>query len=162
MSIREPLENEVIQQNLQDQAADLPRPGATLFTCPDCGGTLWQADEEGILRFQCHVGHGWSWEALLGQKSDQLEATLWAASRLLVERAILQRQIATRLQSANGDLAHAAELEELAVEDERKSRDVQDMLEELALVASAMHSKPGITNEDQISALRGKEPSNVD
>jgi two-component system chemotaxis response regulator CheB len=128
--------DKVIQQDLREQEADLVEDALTLFTCPDCGGTLWQVSEEGILRFQCHVGHGWSWEALLTQKSDQLESALWATSRLFVERAILQRQIAERLLRSEAGSVDAFHLRALSRSDERKSQEIQTMLAELPLAAS--------------------------
>jgi two-component system chemotaxis response regulator CheB len=27
------------------------------FTCPDCGGTLWELNEGSLVRYRCHVGH---------------------------------------------------------------------------------------------------------
>jgi two-component system chemotaxis response regulator CheB len=162
MSTSEPPEHGVIRESLQAQAADIPHAGATLFTCPDCGGTLWQADEEGILRFQCHVGHGWNWEALLVQKSDQLEAALWAASRLFVERSILQRQIAARLLSADAEPAHVDELEALSLADERRSHDIQTMLEELSLAASKQQSSVASSPEPFEARERRLAPKSSD
>ncbi len=158
MPASEPPEHGIIRESLHAQAADLPHRGATLYTCPDCGGSLWQADEAGILRFQCHVGHGWSWEALLGQKSDQLEAALWAASRLFVERAILQRQIATRLRSAGTDQAEIGQLEALSLVDEHRSRDVQQMLEELSLIASEQQSDVVSSMDPSVARKRRLAP----
>jgi two-component system, chemotaxis family, protein-glutamate methylesterase/glutaminase len=100
----------------------------TLFTCPDCGGSLWQADEGPILRFECHVGHAWNWEALLDQKSEQVEVSLWAGVRLLVERATLRRQIAQRLECDN-DPAAAIQLRIDADRDEELSQSLWDLLE---------------------------------
>jgi len=120
------------------------------------------------MRFQCHVGHGWSWDALLTHKSDQLEAAVWAASRLFVERAILQRQIASRLQRANGDPAQAGQLDALSQIDERKSRELQEMLGELALVASEQQAglaparERSVAYERQLSPVSRKESSNAD
>src|SRR5262249_30532637 len=36
----------------------------TVFTCPDCGGTLWEKEEGELSRFECHVGHSFTTEAL--------------------------------------------------------------------------------------------------
>src|SRR5205085_8812746 len=59
----------------------------TPFTCPECGGTLWEHDENGFLRFKCHVGHAYSPESLEAGQSQTVEMALWAALRNLQERA---------------------------------------------------------------------------
>ena len=38
--------------------SQMDRIGArSAFTCPDCGGTMWEIDEGNLVRFRCHVGH---------------------------------------------------------------------------------------------------------
>jgi two-component system chemotaxis response regulator CheB len=59
------------------------------FVCPDCGGVLWQLDDEDVLRFRCRVGHAWSAQSLLLAQRDDLEVSLWAALRALEEQADL-------------------------------------------------------------------------
>ena len=68
----------------------------THFTCPDCGGVLWQGGERPVLQFRCHVGHAFAPEVLLSQKSEELEAALWSSLRLLKEKAMLTQQLVTR------------------------------------------------------------------
>jgi two-component system chemotaxis response regulator CheB len=68
------------------------------FACPDCGGTLWESDEDGEPRFRCRVGHAFTETALANSQSDGLEAALWSALRALEERTALTRRIAARLQ----------------------------------------------------------------
>jgi two-component system, chemotaxis family, protein-glutamate methylesterase/glutaminase len=74
-----------------------PRSGAlTALTCPECGGALWEHDEEGLLRFRCHVGHAYSADSLDVGQSQAVEMALWAALRSLQERADLFRKLARR------------------------------------------------------------------
>lgn len=56
----------------------------TAYTCPDCGGPLWQMS--GQNRFRCHVGHAYSVDSLLCEQDAQLEYALWAAVRSLEAR----------------------------------------------------------------------------
>jgi two-component system chemotaxis response regulator CheB len=80
-----------------DRSDDDPREGLlTAITCPECGGTLWEHDEEGLLRFKCHVGHAYSADSLEVSQSQSLEAAMWAALRSLQERAELFRRLARR------------------------------------------------------------------
>ncbi|HKG27173.1 MAG TPA: chemotaxis protein CheB, partial [Thermomicrobiales bacterium] len=90
---------QTIREDILQQAGDQRDNELTLFTCPDCGGSLWQVDEGPLLRFHCHVGHAFGPEALLGLKSEELEAALWSCVRLLTEKATLTRQLATRTTS---------------------------------------------------------------
>ena len=36
---------------------EMPGPPSA-FTCPECGGALWELRDGKLLRFRCHVGHG--------------------------------------------------------------------------------------------------------
>jgi two-component system chemotaxis response regulator CheB len=87
--------------------ADHGRPGTiSVFTCPECGGCLWQVDEPELIRFRCHVGHAYLADALLGAQSAALEAALWTAVRTFRERSVLTRQLAHRERAAgNADAA---------------------------------------------------------
>ena len=99
----------VIAEDFVEQASDGRTEETTIFTCPDCGGVLWQGAEgsEGsVLRFRCHVGHAFAPEVLLSQKSEELETALWSSLRLLKEKATLTLQLANRTRtSGNGKAA---------------------------------------------------------
>ncbi|MBC5992252.1 chemotaxis protein CheB [Pontibacter cellulosilyticus] len=59
----------------------------TVYSCPECGGGLWELSQEGtIKRFRCHSGHAFSEDSLLDGMSNALEETLWVALRTLEER----------------------------------------------------------------------------
>lgn len=81
-----------------DRSDDNPRMGTlSAITCPECGGSLWEHDEQGLLRFKCHVGHAYSPDSLQVSQSQALEGALWAALRGLQERAELFRRMARRV-----------------------------------------------------------------
>jgi two-component system chemotaxis response regulator CheB len=63
------------------------------FTCPDCGGSLWDSDYDEPGKFRCRVGHSWTTLGLLEQQSTTLEQALWTALRALSERADLARRM---------------------------------------------------------------------
>jgi two-component system, chemotaxis family, protein-glutamate methylesterase/glutaminase len=73
-------------------------PDLTAMTCPECGGTLWLRDTYGAQRFQCRVGHTFSFDGLMVGKQTALEHALWAAVVALEERADLSRRIMKRLE----------------------------------------------------------------
>jgi two-component system chemotaxis response regulator CheB len=73
------------------------RPGkVSVFTCPECHGTLWEADERGIVRFRCRVGHVYSPESMLAAQTDSVDRALWIALRSLEERAALTHRLSER------------------------------------------------------------------
>jgi two-component system, chemotaxis family, protein-glutamate methylesterase/glutaminase len=69
------------------------------FTCPECSGALWEADEDGVPRFRCRTGHQFSLDTLLAAQSDSIEAALWSGVRALEERSAMLRRFAQRLSS---------------------------------------------------------------
>src|SRR4051812_16121206 len=71
----------VITEDFAEQADDERAEETTVYTCPDCGGVLWQDGEGRTLRFRCHVGHAYSPEILLSQKAEEFESALWASLR---------------------------------------------------------------------------------
>src|SRR4051794_18798573 len=80
----------------------------TRFTCPDCGGVLFERHEGNLERFECSVGHVFSIESLSSAQAEALESALWAAVRSLEDRAALLKRLAARARgqdrkrSANG------------------------------------------------------------
>jgi len=75
------------------------------FTCPDCGGTLYEQPGRQPLHFRCRTGHAFSPESLLALQTDNLEATLWAALRSLEENAALARRMEKRAREHSNNLS---------------------------------------------------------
>lgn len=105
-------------QTLAAQARDERRGQVSTFTCPGCGGALWQIDEPQLLQFRCHVGHAYDARVLLAEQTDALEAALWTAVRTFREKAVLTQQLATR-ERVRGNPAAAARFEEQAAQTNR-------------------------------------------
>jgi two-component system chemotaxis response regulator CheB len=89
----------------------------SVFTCPDCHGTLWVAEGDGPARFQCRVGHSFTAEGLLADHEHSLEESLWSALRALEENISLRRHIAERMRRIAENGA-ADRIEEMANESE--------------------------------------------
>ncbi len=66
----------------------------TPFTCPECGGTLWELDEPIPRRFRCHTGHAYTLRTLEHAHSESASEALWATLRTLSEKQALLREIA--------------------------------------------------------------------
>ncbi|KWX57659.1 protein-glutamate methylesterase [Mycobacterium sp. NAZ190054] len=67
------------------------------FTCPDCNGSLQVAGEG---HYRCHIGHGWSADALLSARDGEVQRALMAAVRSLQEKSRLAHQLAGKAASA--------------------------------------------------------------
>jgi len=137
----------VITEDFAEQSHDGREEETTVYTCPDCGGVLWQAGAGKQLGFRCHVGHAYAPEILLSQKSEEFESALWASLRLLKEKATLTRQMAARTRAGGngGSDAMASRIEEQAELDEQYARTIQELLETMpnpgdqaAVIAQAM------------------------
>ena len=68
------------------------------FSCPECGGTLWESKTDGFPHFRCRVGHAFSSNSLLAEQGQMLEIALWSALRALEENAALARRTAERMR----------------------------------------------------------------
>jgi two-component system, chemotaxis family, protein-glutamate methylesterase/glutaminase len=116
------------QPKVNSGAADLPRDEReagvpSVFTCPDCGGTLWELDQGSVLRFRCRTGHAYSGHSMLASHEAKLEGALWASIRALEERRDLLRRLAARSRQS-GEPASTHRFE-------RRSAEVQADLDRL-------------------------------
>lgn len=88
------------------------------FTCPECGGSLWELQSGKVVRYRCHVGHGYTADTLMSAQAQTLEDALWSALRALEENAAMRRRMAQRVRKGNlhtmaqqyDEQAHAAEI----------------------------------------------------
>jgi two-component system, chemotaxis family, protein-glutamate methylesterase/glutaminase len=97
------------------------------FSCPECGGVLWELQDGELLRFQCRVGHAFSVESVLDAQAEQLEAALWMALKTLEEHASLSNWIAMRTR-ARGQEKLARNFEEKKLQAERSALLIQQLL----------------------------------
>jgi two-component system, chemotaxis family, protein-glutamate methylesterase/glutaminase len=90
------------------------RPGhPSPFSCPDCGGVLWEIGDETLTRYRCRVGHAFSPESMLGAQAEKLEEALWTAAKTLEESARLSKRLArSERQRGNTWLAERFEQKE--------------------------------------------------
>ena len=111
----------------------------TQFTCPECSGTLWEVDEDGIPRYRCRVGHVCSPEALRAAQSEGVETALWVAMRALEEQASLIRRTAERSRGLHAPSA-AARHELRAEEVQQQAQVIRNLLDQLSGLREAAGS----------------------
>jgi two-component system chemotaxis response regulator CheB len=94
--------NEIEEEEMETEIAEFDagalkgdtRPGTpSVFSCPECHGTLWESREGEMVRFRCRVGHAYSADSLMAEQSEALESALWSAYRALKESAALSRRL---------------------------------------------------------------------
>jgi two-component system chemotaxis response regulator CheB len=74
----------------------------SLFSCPDCGGGLWEFTSGGATHYRCHVGHAYSEEGLVVSMEASTESALWTAMRIIEERRNLLKKVAEK-EKKNGN-----------------------------------------------------------
>jgi two-component system chemotaxis response regulator CheB len=111
------------------------------FTCPECGGALWELRDGQLIRFQCHVGHAFNGESLVAAQADSLEAALWTALRALEESSALRRRMARHARE-RGMLAAATEYESHADDSEARAKVIRRVL-----VTDPVEDRPRATSD---------------
>ena len=86
---------------------DSPPGKSSVYSCPDCGGVLWEIEDGDMLRFRCRVGHSYTAEGTVEEQGASVEAALWTALRALQERAQLSERMAQRLAERGATKSHA-------------------------------------------------------
>jgi two-component system chemotaxis response regulator CheB len=68
----------------------------SFYSCPACGGGLWEIKNGHVHRYRCHSGHTYTEHQLYLEKSIEIEKSLWIALRTLEEKRQLLTRIAIR------------------------------------------------------------------
>lgn len=111
-----------------DAIEDIDRRGRpSVYACPDCNGTLWELDENGLLRFRCRTGHAYTASSLAMEQSERVEQALWTALRALEEAASLHHRMAERARG-HGHLHLASEHAAGARNEEESARVLREVI----------------------------------
>lgn len=74
---------------------------ASVYTCPECHGTLLQIKEGNRIRFRCHTGHAYSLDTLLADVTKTIDESLWASVRAIEESLMLLKHMGQHLQESS-------------------------------------------------------------
>jgi two-component system chemotaxis response regulator CheB len=76
----------------------------SMFTCPDCGGVLFELNDKRPVRYRCHTGHAFSLRSLAATQEEVTDGALWTSLRTLQEKeSILRRLAAVQRNDGTGD-----------------------------------------------------------
>ena len=152
------MEQEVWMAELDPNAINSDHQPGVLsgFSCPECGGTLWELEERGLVRYRCRVGHAYSVDSLLADQDETLDDALWGALRALEEQAALARRLAVRAR----EHGHAATIVRFARQEEEAARRA-DVVRRLLLGGhpsrTSVGSTPGADREAAAPISAGGE-----
>jgi len=125
------------------------------MVCPECGGVLFEREQDDFLHFRCHVGHAFSEETLFASQSRALEDALWSAVRALEEKAELSRRLAEQCGHRGLHLA-VTQFESAAREAEHGSSILRQSLLK-GPIQEALNAEAGPPGEGAEALARGSE-----
>ena len=92
-------------------------------------GPLYEIRDGRLVRFRCRVGHAYTAENILDEKSEALENALYVALNTLEESALMSERLAAR--SREHEHEHAARrFEERAQDARRRAAAIRQVLTE--------------------------------
>jgi len=108
------------------------------YSCPECGGVLWELKDGELMRFRCRVGHAYTTETLTTEQARVVEHALWSALRALEEQAAVRRRMAERARRRRMNPS-ADRYEDRARELEQQAQEVRNLV--LAGVGAATETE---------------------
>lgn len=96
--------------DVPDGAQDSELIGPSMYSCPTCGGVLWETARD-RPSYRCRVGHAFSSGTLDASQEEVVEEALWTVLRTLEERVSLNERLARRARET-GDAGTADRFEE--------------------------------------------------
>jgi two-component system chemotaxis response regulator CheB len=123
----------------------VPAGRPTPFTCPECGGALWErAVAKDASAFQCHVGHVYGEESLLVRQHETVDRAMWETVRSLEETVAFRREMAVRMRR-RGMPSFADSFEEQAEQLQRRADVVRRALEAGLALPDTVEPRDGKT-----------------
>jgi two-component system chemotaxis response regulator CheB len=99
----------------------------SMYSCPECHGSMIRISEGTFHRYRCHTGHGFTQGALAQEGTVEAEKSLWAALAQLEENRLLQLEL-------SADAAARGE-QDAAATHRRRAEDLGALTERVRLLA---------------------------
>jgi len=132
------VKDELGELTMREDARDHPGEPSP-YSCPECGGVLWEIRDGELIRFRCRVGHAYTSETLTTEQALTVEHALWSALRALEEHAAVRRRMADRA-TLNGNTMTAERYRRRARELDAQAEQVRNLV--LAGVGSTEEETP--------------------
>jgi two-component system chemotaxis response regulator CheB len=113
----------------------------SVFTCPDCNGTLWEIRDGDLLRYRCHIGHAFTADVLLAAQRDAVELAMARALRANKEQAMLFNRLADDAEAAQRS-AMARHYRERSAEYQQDAAVIEQALNQPKLQEPAAGDEP--------------------
>ena len=110
----------------------------SVFTCPDCGGGLWEVKNGRLSHYRCYIGHSYTERDLLQKQGESLEGAVWVAIRMMEER----RKLLTKLE----DSTMQKGFKSMATEHRLKRQELDEYIDRLKGLLFAMQRS--VSSED--------------
>jgi two-component system chemotaxis response regulator CheB len=125
-----------IARNGRSGMSDMDRIGRrSVLSCPDCGGVMWELDQENLTRYRCHTGHAYTAELMSLAVDESLRRALASALRALDERSALVKKL--QAQAAETERPNlAASWAQKAREFEREASIIEHAIKRLDEMAT--------------------------
>jgi two-component system chemotaxis response regulator CheB len=88
------IEAEIAERVVTGIEEIVPLGNQTPYTCPGCGGVLWEMRDPDGQRYRCHTGHTYTAATFMEEQAEKIEETLWIALRMLEERKNMHKNLA--------------------------------------------------------------------
>ena len=121
------LETEYATLDPQLLERDVPPGESSVYSCPACGGVLWELEDADLLRFRCRAGHAYAAESVVADQGETIETALWTALRALQERSQLCERLASRMGARGADRSRER-FEALAGEAREQAESIRRLL----------------------------------
>jgi two-component system chemotaxis response regulator CheB len=120
-SIPEEIETEaLIAERVLSDVVQVSGLGSQVpYSCPTCGGVLWEMKGDEPQRYRCHTGHSFTAAALLTIQTEKIEDTLWISLWMFEERKNLLNNMAARERGSGLKRSYSEKAEETQIHIER-------------------------------------------
>ena len=136
-----------------DPSGENAQPGTLApFSCPDCGGTLWENQQGELVHYRCRIGHAYTTQSLVAKHSEAIERAMWIAYRALEERAAMLSRMARR-SNEHGHKERAARFQRQAEVASRQGAELKQLL---------TVERPKVTAEVSAAAAQGDRSENAE
>jgi two-component system, chemotaxis family, protein-glutamate methylesterase/glutaminase len=94
------IEARIAETGYSDETLSAQTGSLSALSCPECGGPLWEGSAGDLPRYRCRVGHAYGERSLLSAQDEVMESAVWAAIRILDQRANVLANMAAKNREA--------------------------------------------------------------